>query len=280
MSAPSLIELVEEYVERKNFTLPVFGKVAIKLQEIVSKDDFEIAEIERTIQSDPSLAGEILKAANSPYFKGLAEIKTVHSAVVRLGAEQVVNLAVMLSQRSNYSAKNPDIQGLMNKCWQGAVACAMTSRWICDKLSLEDCSEAFMAGLLHDVGHLFILTVLDKLLQSGSLSRDFSQNLIMELLRTVHAQKGHKLLSQWNLPEIYCTVARDHHEEEFDTSNLHLCMVRLADRACVKLGLCIEHDPSIELSETTEAKELGLTPLMLAEMEIMMEDCFQGLSVN
>jgi HD-like signal output (HDOD) protein len=280
MSDTPLIELIDQYVKEENFRLPVFDKVAMKLQQIVQGDDYLIEDIERAIQSDPVLASEVLKAANSPYFKGLVEIKSIKNAIVRLGSSQVVDLALMMSQRSSYKAENPFIQKLMNRSWQGAVACAMTSRWISDRLSFDDTSEVFMGGLLHDIGYLFLLTVLDKLVSTGRLQADFSHELVMELLNTLHADKGYELLADWNLPEIYCVIAREHHLEEFDTSNTSLCIVRLADRACVKLGLCIEHDPSIMLAETREAEELGLTPIMLAEMEIMMEDSFRGVTAS
>jgi HD-like signal output (HDOD) protein len=264
-------------MEEENFRLPVFDRIAMKLQQIISRDDYAVSEIEQVIQSDPALAGEVLKAANSPYYKGLVEIKSVSNAIVRLGAAQVVDLALMMSQKSKYSANDKFIQKLMSKSWQGAVACAMTSRWLSERLAFDDSSEVFMGGLLHDIGYLFLLTVIDRLIEAGSVPVDFSRSLVIELLTTLHAEKGYELLKEWNLPDIYCVIARDHHVEEFDTSNTSLCIVRLADKACIKLGLCIEHDESILLQETREAEELGITPIMLAEMEIMMEDAFRGV---
>lgn len=277
MSGMSLVEYIDRYVEEENFRLPVFDSIALKLQKIVARDDFEIGEIEQVIQSDPVLAGEVLKAANSPFYKGLVEIKSINSAIVRLGSRQVIDLAIMMSQKNNYCAQNRFIQQLLNKSWQGAVACALTSRWLAERLAFDDNSEVFMGGLLHDIGHLFLLTVIDKLVSAGSIPEDFPKSLVMELLSTLHAEKGYELLRQWNLPDIYCTIARDHHAEDFDTSNMLLCIVRLADKACIKLNLCIEHDETIVLAETKEAVELAVTPIMLAEMEIMMEDAFRSV---
>lgn len=280
MQDKSLIELIDNYIKEKNFSLPVFDKISIRLQEIIKRDDYEIAEIEKAIQSDPTLSSEVLKAANSPYFKGLSEILSIKNAIIRLGSGQVADLALMASQKNNYKAKNKFIQYLMNKSWQGAVACAMTSRWISGKISYEEDSEAFMAGLLHDIGYLFLLTVIDKLIIAGEVPEDFSKELVMELILSMHAQKGYELLKNWNLPEMYCVIARDHHKYEFEASNIILSIVRLADKACIKLGLSIEYEDSIVLTETPEAEELGLTPIMLAEMEIMMEDSFRGVKAD
>lgn len=67
MSDLSLIEMIDKYVKEKNFTLPVFDRVALKLREITSNNDYSMHDIEQTIKSDPALASEVLKAANSPF---------------------------------------------------------------------------------------------------------------------------------------------------------------------------------------------------------------------
>jgi len=77
---------------------------------------------------------------------------------------------------------------------------------------------------------------------------------------------------QWNLPEKYCHVARDHHKEPFDSKDMLSALVRLADKACLKLGIGLTADPALVLAATAEADALHLSEVDLAQMEIMLED--------
>jgi HD-like signal output (HDOD) protein len=79
-------------------------------------------------------------------------------------------------------------------------------------------------------------------------------------------------MSQWNLPENYCLVARDHHLAEFDGNNFLLVLVRLANQVCNKMGIGLIEDPSIVLLETPEAAQLQLSEIDLARLEVRLED--------
>ena len=79
-------------------------------------------------------------------------------------------------------------------------------------------------------------------------------------------------MSHWNLPAKYSEIARDHHEPEFDANNLLLALVRLADKACCKLGIGLDEEPSLVLAATPEAEILHISEVDLARLEIMLED--------
>ena len=64
-----------------------------------------------------------------------------------------------------------------------------------------------------------------------------SNALLSEAMDRLHTDCGSSLMQHWNLPEKYCEIARGHHTDEFDSKNLLLAMVRMADRACNKLGI-------------------------------------------
>jgi hypothetical protein len=80
-------------------------------------------------------------------------------------------------------------------------------------------------------------------------------------------------MEKWNLPEVYCTIVRDHHKDQCDTNNVLLSMVRLVDNACRKLGLGYPAEPHLMLAATVEAQGLGIKEIMLAE--IMIEDAME-----
>jgi len=126
--------------------------------------------------------------------------------------------------------------------------------------------------LLHDVGELFLLKLLDEVYASASSELWLSKMVVREVLMQMHVQEGALLMQQWNIPEIYCEIIRHHHTADYDTSNVLLTIVRLVDQGCKKLGIELHRDPSIVLATTPEAQILGVNEVLLAELEILLED--------
>jgi HD-like signal output (HDOD) protein len=153
------------------------------------------------------------------------------------------------------------------------VACAFGAKWLARKCGFNDIvQDAFLSGLLHDIGSLFIATVIDDIRQSGKIKTQIAPSLVQEVVRTLHPRLGHSLMNAWNLPEKYSIVARDHHEDEFDTKNYLLIVVRLADKTCNKMNIGPDPAPDMMLTATQEAVLLGLAEVDIAELEVRLED--------
>jgi HD-like signal output (HDOD) protein len=275
----SFIEIVDTHLASSNARLPVFNTTALRIQQEIAKDESDLQVIEKLIVSDQALTAKVLSISNSSFYKGLQQVSTVRNAIVRVGINEVSNIVMLITHESNFRSKDPFVQGIMRKLWRHSVACAMGSNWLAKQCGLHSLAhEAFFAGLLHDVGMLFILTVIDDLKHSNEIEIQLSDALLVEAMNTLHTHHGHSLMSHWNLPEKYSQIARDHHQEEFDENNLLLALVRLADMACCKLGIGLDEDPSIVLIASPEAETLHISEVDLARMEIMLEDSqvFEG----
>lgn len=270
--APLLVQL-KQFATKHDITLPVFNDVARQLQAASNSDTYDLSEIERSIDSDPALAAEVLRAANSAFFGGLAEIASVRAAIMRLGFKQVTNLAFMATEKNRYTARQPTINSMMKSLWQHASACALASEWIAKKMRYPQVAEeAFIGGLLHDIGKLFLLRVLDQMSAENPVAAACPAPLVREILKQAHADQGYQLLQSWNLPSVYLTIVRDHHSDQLDPSNLPLVMVRLANQACHKAGIGLDLDDTVVLAATAEATVLGMGEVALAELEIILED--------
>lgn len=269
----SFIEIVDTHLASSNARLPVFNATALRIQQEIAKDESDLQLIEKLIVSDQALTAKVLSVSNSSFYKGLQQVSTVRNAVVRVGINEVSNIVMLITHESNFRSKDPFVQGIMRKLWRHSVACAMGSNWLAKQCGLHSLAhEAFFAGLLHDVGMLFILTVIDDLKHSNEIEIQPSDALLVEAMNTLHTHHGHSLMSHWNLPEKYSQIARDHHQEEFDENNLLLALVRLADMACCKLGIGLDKDPSLVPIASPEAETLHISEVDLARMEIMLED--------
>ena len=274
----SLIELIEEKLNDDKTVLPVFDKTGFRIQQEVAKSEPDVTRIEKLITGDQALTSQVLKTANSAFYRGLTKVSTVKAAIVRLGTAEISNLVMLATQHKHYTARDPRIKAMMQKLWRHAVGCAIGAQWAALEFGFKNLArEAFTAGLLHDVGKLLLFSVIETIQREKKIPIHSDEPLLTEIMQTFHTDHGYILLQNWNLPDIYCTIARDHHLSDFDQNNYLLMIVRLVNQACHKLGIGLVEDPDIVLAATPEADQLGVSEVPLARLEIKLEDSL-GLS--
>ncbi len=273
----SLLDRIVHLIETRGLNLPVYDPVALKLQEAIATKTEDIGEIESLITSDQALSAETLKAANSPFYCGLSPVRTIRNAIVRVGTQQMRRLVILVSERTRYRAHDARLNKMLHDLWIHASTTALAAQWLSKRLRSTGIEEiCFLGGLLHDIGKLLILRAVDEIKKEEDAEFRISNDLLSEILSTAHCQLGHKLLQEWNVPEIYCQIARDHHSEDMSPGDLSLAIVRLANGSSRKLGLGLDPNPSLILAATPEAGLLKVSEAILAELEVMLEDhlCF------
>lgn len=255
--------------------LPAFPAVAMKLQQALSSPNAKIADLETLIINDQALSSQILRVANSSFYQGLQRVVSIRKAIIRLGARQVASLALSIAQRSLYVTRSALLGRYMERLWRHAFVSATGCQWLASHCGHKQGADAaYMAGLLHDIGQLVILRVMDDLCAGqNSGDRDLPEALLIEVLESsMHNAQGCVLMRRWNLPEDYFIVARDHHREPCDPNQTLLLIVRLIDQVCAKMGIGLSNDPQIDLAATPEAQALGVGEIHLAQLEILLED--------
>lgn len=268
----SIAEIIEEKLGRSDLELPVYSPVASRITAMLADDDFDIVKLEKLIVTDQALAGSVLKTANSAFFSGLGTVTTIREALMRLGSKQVSNMVILVTQKQNFGSPNPMIAGYLKKLWDHSVATAIGANWLATKLGYRTkASEAFLAGLLHDFGMLFLLKVLDDAIrENGDL--EFTKPVVEEILLKMHTGEGEKLMTLWNLPEMYREVAKLHHTDTGVALPALVNIVRLADIVASRLGITIEDPGDILPASTIQAITLGAGEVTIAELEIAIED--------
>jgi putative nucleotidyltransferase with HDIG domain len=269
----TLIDIIAQHLASEQLQLPVFPPLAAELQQMLAQEECNMPQVAARIMEDQALASHLLRMANSAFFTGLSKVTTVKEAMMRLGVKQVTNLVLLVTQGRQYHTTTR-LMGLYGKSlWQHAVSCALGTKWLAARLGHTALAqEAFLAGLLHDIGKLFLLQVLDNLQTSGAYNFSLSKVMVLEVMESLHAEQGARLLQAWNLPELYCQVARQHHAVSVEGDHCVLLLVRLVNFACHKLGIGTYQNPHLVLATTPEAQHLEASELLLAELEIMLED--------
>lgn len=274
--AESIKTLIEQRVDSADFKLPVFSQVALEIQHAIN-GDANLNVIESIIHKDQALAAEILRLANSAFFAGLSKQKTIQHALVRLGLNRVFGIVMMAAQKQAFHARNPYLNELMEVLWKQAAASAAGCRWVAMRCGYQDLAEdAFLAGLLHDLGSLVVLKANDEILAGGVVA-DMTDDVMKEVIESLHTEYGHRVMEAWELPTEYANVARDHHVDDESSSSLLLQIVKLVDGACRKVGIGMVHEPELALEGLPEAKLLGIKDVHLAELEIELEDIAQAV---
>ena len=269
----SFLDTLKEHVVSGKAQLPAFDRTGLAIQEEMAKANPDMQAIEKHILRDPALTGQLLKMANSSFYRGMQEVTTVRNAIVRLGLSEVSNLVTMLAQKKSFASQDPFIREYMDELWLHSVACALGAKWIAKECRLPSkMNEAFFAGLLHDIGKAFLLLAISDLKRDGRLGEELPRTFVEEALDSLHAPLGAQLLKIWNLPEMYCMVARHHHDEDMQDRDTVLLMVSLANKALAKAGIGITRTPDIDLATSPEAIQLDLSEIKVAEWELTIED--------
>ena len=272
----SLAEIVEEKIASGTVELPVFDQTAIRIRQMIERGEYDPPAVARLVAVDPALSGSLLRHANSSFFGGIEKVVTVRDAIVRLGVRQVAELVILASQRQQYELKDFELHELSDQLWRHAVGCGIGAQWLARKIQMEDrVQEAFLAGLLHDIGKLLLLRVLDELIAQQQLQFRPSRELVLELLGYLHCQQGHRLMQTWNIPETYADIVRGHHDEDYDETDALMSLIRLVDMACNRLGIGIRGKIDSSLAASVEVQRLRISEVILAELEIRLEDALQ-----
>jgi HD-like signal output (HDOD) protein len=273
MATSVIPETVRKLLASQPIELPIFHPVALKLQRMLSDYDFTIDEVAQVAIEDQSLATQMLKMANSPMYMGRTKVATIKEAVIRLGAQQVINLAIAASQAGTHGSENEALDRYMKQLWVHSHGSALGARWLAHACGMRGVAdETYLAALLHDVGKLYLLKSIERLVNAGVISSMFDDELIMEIFEAMHVEQGYRLMQHWNFPAMYCDVVRDHHAEQWDTVNKMLCIVRFVNLACHRIGLGLKHEPEFVLIDTKEAEILDLSDFQIAELEALLEE--------
>jgi HD-like signal output (HDOD) protein len=281
----SFLDIIEEYVNSDQVTLPPFDRTAIRIQQEIQKTNASISKIEKLIIADPAMSSQILKLANSAFYRGLSKVSTIREAVVRLGLEEITRMALILTQKKLYNTGDSFIKNFRSSLWQHTLVCALSSQWVAREAGFEEIiQEVFFASLMHDIGKLFLITVIEQIQTSGEISVMPSKSVIAEIIKSQHSTQGYCLLKKWNLPDKYCLVAKEHHHEKFNTSNTPLIILRLVNKIYKKAsaGAHGQADTNAQagpsISVTPEASFFGFSDIKLAELELHIEDSLKRVS--
>jgi len=221
--------------------LPTLPTVVSKMIELVDNPRTSASALSRLISTDQALTARLLKLANSAYYGFPREISTVNMAIVVLGFNTVKDMGLSLSVFDTFKNQEPTPLFDISRFWEHSIACGIASRMIAHNCRSRFAGEAFVAGLLHDIGKVILNQYFHK--EFVSIMENVSKGATLEeaedsVIGVRHSQIGAWLADKWNLPRLISEAIEFHHEPWDSRSEpLFVAIICIANHLCHLNGL-------------------------------------------
>ncbi len=196
-----LAELLQRRIDEHRLQLPLLPRVVADVLRLTGDDGADVRQLAALIESDPSLAGHVLRTAQAAAFGG-AEVTSLRAALQRLGMRNVATIAIAAAMGPKLFVV-PGCEAMVRQLWSQSLGAALWARELAP-LQRLDAEQAFLCGLLHRIGEPVILHEV----MEASLRLDFEpdETLLLRLLSRFGARVGVELAGRWQLPDAVVEV--------------------------------------------------------------------------
>lgn len=215
----ALIETVQSEllaaIDNDELILPTLPEVALQVREAAEDPDVGLNELSKVISSDAALTARIIKVVNSPLLRSSSEISDLNMAVNRLGMSYTANLAMGLAMEQMFQATSDVIDRRLRDVWATSTEVAGISHVLCRHFTRLKPDQAALAGLVHQIGILPILSYAE---EHGQLLNDsFTLEQVIERL---HPVLGQRILQAWDFPPGLINVPMEYLDFERHTDTV------------------------------------------------------------
>ena len=216
--------------------LPPVPTVMVELVQALNNEDIELNVLGKIIAKDPSMSVNVLKVANSAFYKLPVKVTTIDHAVRMLGTREIASLCIACTAGKTLKAPANKATIDLSMFWQHSVATGVISKVLCNELGILTQNNIYLAGLIHDVGKI----ILDRFMHDiykEIVKITYNENISMieaeqRVIGESHAKVGGWLMKAWNLPSIFVDMANHHHSvmETREESRLEVAIVSLSNQ--------------------------------------------------
>lgn len=209
---------VQEYISRVETSknLPTLPHILVKLISTCQDEHSGAQDIARIIRNDISMAAKILKLANSSYFRTTEKISQIDQALIRLGRDAVKNLAISSAIHQVFSKSGLAAGGFdLKRFWRHCLTTAVLARMIAEKSGYSLPEQAFLAGMVHDIGRLILVTNFPDEYEKILMTSEKEEAPLIDCeIRTAapHTEIGAWLLKRWMFDSTVIDAVLYHHE--------------------------------------------------------------------
>ena len=246
-------ELIQA-IDNDELVLPTLPEVALKVREAVDDPNISIPALSKVIGNDAALTARIIKVVNSPLLRTSKEITDLQAAISRLGMNYTCNLATGLAMEQMFQATSDVVDRKMREVWNKSTEIAGICHVLCRHYTRLMPDQATLAGLVHQIGVLPILTYAEE--HNELLADSISLNHVIE---KIHPIIGDRILRAWDFPEQIACIPSQY--LDFQRNSAKVDYVDIVQVATLQSYLGSEHPyTQLDWSKVPAFAKLGLDP--------------------
>lgn len=252
--------------------LPIMPAAATEFMALSRNPDATMEHMAKAISKDPVLVLRVIKLANSPFYGHAGRVKSLLKALLLVGANATRSIIMTSVVRDLFRTSDEFERSL----WKHSAASALAAKMTANAVKYQDPEEAFMAGLIRDVGLLVLYRMTPRMIKN-IYSQDAVSPLEQEetMFGINHARIGKEICKRWNFPDEIVSVVSQEFDACSSVSPLAI-IVGLAVKICRNLGISCVAFPDIDLSQFPNADRLGLTDAVIEDITAEIASAFEG----
>lgn len=224
-------DIFDEYYQDE-FNLPSMPEVALKINQAIQDENIDLHRITEIVQTDPMISARAVQVANSAMYANNQPVQTIKGAVQRIGLRAMRTIVMSVALRNLYTPKSPLIKKRMQVYYQHSLRVGVICHVLAKSIEGLDPEQAFLAGLIHDIGIVPLLIRAD--------THDEIKNNAELLDKIIHGLKtkvGAMLLNQWGFEQELITTAAHAEDWKRDIAKADYCdLVQVSQLQCEMMG--------------------------------------------
>jgi putative nucleotidyltransferase with HDIG domain len=248
-------------LEEDKLVLPTLPEIALKIRELLKQEHSSLEDLASLINKDAAITARLMQIANSALFRTGAPITTVDNAIKRLGRSTIENIVIGMAMEKLFVASTPLTDRKLKEVWQHSMDVSMLATTYSRKIPHLKSDLAMLAGLVHDIGILPIITLLE---EYPDLLQDESK--IDELIMSAHVQVGTAIAQKWNFPALI-TDAVKYHEDLGHVSGAKATYTDLVIVANLLSEYHVGRRSEINVAAIPAFEQLGMQDIDLENLE-------------
>jgi HD-like signal output (HDOD) protein len=247
-------------------TLPIFSGAVSQVLALTQNLNAGTRDYERAISQDAALSAKILRTANSPYFGGNGQITSLQRAMAQLGSNTLRSICMAVAFQSALGVKTLNKRFDFHQFWKHSMAVACAAKVLALLTRDPQAEEAFIAGLLHDVGKLALCMFMP--LEANQVYTAMEEQHISQFeaelacLQLTHQEIGRLAAQRWQLPPLYHEPIAKHHTPAEDGSEIDrlTALVHVGNALAYEVGLGSAPAGCMNSADPQVVDFLGISP--------------------
>ncbi|MDF1588778.1 MAG: HDOD domain-containing protein [Gammaproteobacteria bacterium] len=206
-------QMLQQQIDAGDIDVPMLPEVANRALLLAQNPDSDASEMAKLIQSDQSLAGHVMRIANSVAYTPMSNLVSLQQAIARLGMRVISEIALTAAIGAKLF-HTPGYEPYVASVWRHALATSLWSKEIA-RHCRSNVEVAFLAGLLHSIGRPAILQVILDLAKQQQI--ELTPDLVHQLEQNYCQQITEQVVFKWKMPQLVIDAIRWNSEDDDTT---------------------------------------------------------------